>query len=499
MTTQHPTLVATHALEWEHNAVVLPELVRYSLAHVLMLAQIGVVPAERASALLGGLDALSQATLAEVPFDPALDGLQPSLERVLTRQLGPDVAGWLGAGRSRQECELVARQLANRDELRLLIGDVLALREVVAALAARHADALMPYHTWAQHAEPITLGYWYAAFGEGLCAEGERLEAAYLALDASRASCGQIVPPPWPIDRVRVARWLGFSRMAENSLHAYSNLDAELQVFSALASLANQLARLGASHHVWASDEFGFLSFADEMSGTSYAMPQKRNPYALRQLRPLASWVQGAWVEVAQLHGAGLPLVGDGLIHAGNRLMEGLPKVRLVVQLLVEALPGLRVNRERMAAGCTDNWIVAPQLAHGLTGGERLSFREAHALVHHLVLAMQASGRSLLQLVPADLVAAAQAAQLGPAAVERSRLDPAALRALLDPLAGLAQRGSGGPSAASVRSMLRGLKSRAGRHRRTHLAASAALAAAKTDLQRALDQQRCAPTPDKGA
>lgn len=484
--TQDPSLIASFALEWEHNEQVLPALVRYSLAHMLMLLEVGAVPRDKCRLLLEGLRGLVDATLDDVPFDASLDGLQPSLERVLTRRLGPETAGWLGAGRSRQECELVARQLVNRDELLGLIGDVLDLRTALAELARKHADALMPYHTWAQHAEPVTLGYWLAALAEGLCADGDRLEAAFKAIGAARASCGQIVPPPWPIDRLRVARWLGFSHLAENSLYAYSSLDAELQVLSALASLTNHLARMGVSLHLWASDEFGFVSFTDEMSGTSYAMPQKRNPYALRQLRPMASLVHGAWADVAQLHGAGVPLIGDGLIHAGNRLLACLPKVRLCVQLLVRALPGLRVDRNRMAAGCVDDWIVASQLVYGLVGPQRMSFREAHALLHHLVLAMQARGQGPSELLPEDLLQAAREAGLASSLMECIHLQAHELQAMLDPASGLQHRTSGGPAESSVREMLRKLEVRMQHHRQRYAEAKASIAAGARAMDEAL-------------
>ncbi|MBU2285657.1 MAG: hypothetical protein KKC85_04405 [Gammaproteobacteria bacterium] len=487
-TPQDPLLVASFALEWEHNDRVLPQLVRYSLAHVLMLVQAGLVPAERGRPLLQALHDLREAGLDEVPFDPALDGLQPSLERVLTAQLGPETAGWLGAGRSRQECELVARQLANRDELLALAGDVLDLRQCLAELAERHADALMPYHTWAQRAEPVTFGYWLAATAEALAADSDRLHAAMDSLGAARSACGQIVPPPWPIDRARVARWLGFDRLAENSLYAYSSLDAELQVLSALASVGNHLARTGTNLHLWASNEFGFLSFSDAMSGTSYAMPQKRNPYALRQLRPLSAALHGAWIDVAQLHGGAVPLVGDGLIHAGNRLMACLPRLRLGVQLLARALPGLRLDTARMAAGCHDDWIVATQLVYGLVGPDGMSFREAHRLMHHLVEPLQQRGEGPAHLTSDDIQRAAASAGLSAEAIERLRQRPPDLKALTDPVAGLHQRSAGGPAPASVREQVQALQQRVGEHREFLHAARERIAEGAASLERALGE-----------
>ncbi|MGE3848917.1 MAG: hypothetical protein AB7I01_18715, partial [Gammaproteobacteria bacterium] len=73
-------LARSNRHEWAHEAEVFPALMRYNLAHVLMLAGTGVIPAPTARRLLRALSALQRAGLRSMRYDPALDGLQPNVE-----------------------------------------------------------------------------------------------------------------------------------------------------------------------------------------------------------------------------------------------------------------------------------------------------------------------------------------------------------------------------------------------------------------------------------
>ncbi|MBN2438985.1 MAG: hypothetical protein JXL20_10355 [Deltaproteobacteria bacterium] len=476
-----PSLTRSYRHEWLHNEQIFPPLLRYNMAHVLMLADKGVIPTGASRRLLRALQSLARSGFASMHYEPALDGLQPNIEAALTRRLGPDDAGWLNTGRARQECEFVARQIAVRDGLLDVAERTVVLRAALEALAQRTVHDTMPYYTWAQQAEPVTLGYYLTAAAEAFAEDGNRLRAAYRSINRSRASCGQVAPPPLPIDRGRVGRWLGFQGSMANSLYAYSSLDAELEVLSALSLLGANLARFAENVYVWCSAEFGFMAFGDAFSGTSYAMPQKKNPYALRQVRPVAARIAAAWSEVMALFSGGLPMVGNGIIHAPNRLLECFDQMNDVLTLLARALPTLEVNTTRMLAACADHWVQAPQLVFYLVRSHAIAFRQAHHVVRAVIDEAVRRG-----LKPTDVDARMVEAAVLAVTLRRLQVAKKELALALEPDLGVATRTAGGPAPRSVQRQLRLLDARLKRDSAWCTAEARRLQRAEADLQAAV-------------
>lgn len=468
----HPSLVRAFAHEWKGNADIYGSLIAYNRAHIVMLREQGVVPPAPAAAILGCLGALEQEGFDALPYELARDGLQPNLEAELTRRLGAETGGWLNTGRARQECELVARQIAARDASLRLHGLLEEMLQALIALARRGREAVMPYHTWAQHAEPITFGYFAAAEAYGLMADMERLQGAFDRLNLSRADIGQVTPPPLPLDRERVARLLGFDGTITNSLYAYGSLDTEIAMMGVLAVHCARMARLGETLFVWASPEFGFLAFGPEFTGTSYAMPQKRNPYALRLARPLAGRASGAWTNAIQLYGGSLAIVGNGVIHVPNVLLELLGDVTDLARLMADALPTLSIDSGRMAAAAARSDLYAPQLVFHLVEAHGLSFRQAHEAVAHALVAEAKPTADGLSRAASQVTGSVIA------------IDPATLDAVMDIGNIVKSRTVGGPAPASVDHQIEELSAMRDRARAWAEARRERIAAAAGELAR---------------
>ena len=451
----HPAMVDTYKREWLHPDAVFAPMLRYNMAHLIAAAEKGVVPQAAAASLVKEMAAMAVAGPDQIPQDMRLDGLQPNIEAELSRRLGAETGGWLNTGRARQECEFVARQIANRDQLCLLIGEVTGLCAALLDLAGQEREAVMPYATWAQHAEPITFGYYAASLAEGVLADFDRLRAAYEGLSRCRADIGQVVPPPLSIDRQRVADLLGFEAVMGNSLYAYASLDAEMQVLSTLTILMGGLARASENLFAWSSPEYGFLRFGAAFCGTSYLMPQKRNPYALRMVRPVAAQVVGAWNDSMQLFAGGLPLVGNGLIHISNRLVESQEAAAPVVRLLALALPTLELDRPRMRRLAQDHWAQAPQLVYLLVCEHKLSFRIAHHVVAKVVNHAMGAGIS-----PSRLDAAIVETAVQEVTGKKIRIPQDSVSLALDASHVVASRGDSGPAPDAVSAQVRSMRIR---------------------------------------
>ncbi|MCZ7598776.1 MAG: lyase family protein [Gammaproteobacteria bacterium] len=240
-------------------------------------------------------------------------------------------------------------------------------------------------------------------------------------------------------------RLLGFDGILPNSLHGYSSLDLELAVLSSLAIFTANLARFAETLFLWASTDFGFLRFGSSFTGTSYAMPHKRNPYALRLARPAAARVAGALAETTQLFAGGLELVGNGVIHVPNRTIEAIDVVRDLCAVLAEAIPTIEVNRSRMHASAVGGMGSSPQLVFHLVEHHGIPYRQAHELTGRIVSRAMAEGISLVHLPAAVIEEVINDGQQPGHAI-----DTDALARALDPEAVVASRGGGGPSPESV-------------------------------------------------
>lgn len=443
MAKPHDALVAAYALEWTNNECIFDALIDYNIAYLALSAKQALLENEIAKDLIQCLLAIKNGGFSALPYATERDGLQPNLEAEVTRRIGPEIGGWLSLGRARQECELVARQIIERNKLANLLEKVAAPLRALIDLAQRDCQTYMPFYTWAQHAEPISFGYYALANAYAINADYSRLQSVFARLNHSRAGAGQVVPPPFEIDRIRLSNLLGFSGPITNSLYAYSSMDIEIELLSALSIFGVNLSRLSETLFVWASPEFGFLRFAPEFTGTSYAMPQKKNPYALRLIRPIAARAAGALNEALQMHGGTLQIVGNGLIHISNRAIAVLEEFLIVCELLGKALPTINLDQKRMQDALEKGWVQAPQLVYVLTQRYGISFRQAHAVCGRVVRAAPKGMGS----VTAEEIESAVVDITG----KRIDVDMDDLRRALGPDACVSSRSNGGPAPDSVR------------------------------------------------
>src|SRR6266436_6805328 len=97
----------------------------------------------------------------------------------------------------------------------------------------------------------------------------------------------------FPIDRMQVARELGFDGLAENSYGAIAAIDYVTESAAAVAVAMVNLGKLIQDLLLWSTREFGILRLTDAFVQSSSIMPQKRNPVALEHTRILASRALG--------------------------------------------------------------------------------------------------------------------------------------------------------------------------------------------------------------
>ena len=118
---------------------------------------------------------------------------------------------------------------------------------------------------------------------------------------------GALAGSAFPLDRGFMARELGFSQVAPNSLDAVSDRDFMVECLAALSILMMHLSRFCEDLIIWSSAEFGFVELADAFSTGSSMMPQKKNPDSLELVRGKTGRVYGDLIALLTTM-KGLPL-----------------------------------------------------------------------------------------------------------------------------------------------------------------------------------------------
>ena len=273
--------------------------------------------------------------------------------------------------------------------------------------AEEHVDWPMPGYTHMQRAQPVYLGHHLLAYFWMLARDRSRFVFAERQCGWLPLGSGALAGVNFDTDRRQLARELGFSEVAPNSIDAVSGRDFILDYLGAAATCATHLSRLGAELVLWCSAEFGFCELPDSWSSGSSIMPQKKNPDAAELLRAKAPRVVG---HLAAFHGVmhALPLTyNKDLQEDKEHLFDTVDTLELTLAAATGMIAGVRFERERLREAAADELLAATDVADLLV---RLGmpFREAHAVVAGLVRTALDAGRPLSQLTAEELAAHSQ-------------------------------------------------------------------------------------------
>ncbi len=222
-----------------------------------------------------------------------------AIERRLTEIVGP-VGGKLHTARSRNDQVATDMAMFTRAHALGTVERLQHLQSALVQLADRHLDWAMPGYTHLQRAQPVYLAHHLLAYFWMFRRDARRFEHVLGATSDLPLGAGALAGVNFETDRGLVARELGFTGVAPNSIDAVSNRDFVLDYLAAAATCATHLSRLGAEIVLWSSEEFGFCEVSDAWASGSSIMPQKKNPDAAELLRAKAPRVAA---HLVALHG----------------------------------------------------------------------------------------------------------------------------------------------------------------------------------------------------
>jgi argininosuccinate lyase len=379
-----------------------PYDVAQSRAHATMLAAQGIIDESERDQLHRGLDQVAdELQQGNFPVSEADEDIHMAIERRLTEIVGP-VGGKLHTARSRNDQVVTDVAMFVRDRAEFAAQAVGRLGETLIEVARAHLDWPMPGYTHLQRAQPVYLSHHLLAYAWMLARDRGRFIAARDAAGVLPLGAGALAGVNFATDRELVARELGFSAVAENSIDAVSNRDFALDYLAAATTCATHLSRLGAEIVLWSSEEFGFVELSDAWSSGSSIMPQKKNPDAAELLRAKAPRLAG---HLLALHGVihGLPLTyNKDLQEDKEHLFDTADTLELSLAAADGMLSTIRFNRERLEAAASDELLAATDVADLLVR-RGMPFRQAHGIVAGLVRSALEQGKTLSELTQEEL------------------------------------------------------------------------------------------------
>jgi argininosuccinate lyase len=413
-------------------------------AYAGALERAGILSHTEAARAVRALDAVAreiQASGARFFAGAAEEDIHTFVLSQLRVRIGA-LADKLHTGRSRNE--QVA--LDFRMWLRRSIGEAQqALRVLMAALldsAEANFSVILPGYTHLRRAQAVLWPHFALAYMEMFRRDFERLQTCDRSADVMPLGSGALAGSGLKIDRRRLAKELGFTRISRNSMDAASDRDFALEFLFAASLCFLHLSRMAEDWILYSSEEFHFLELGDEVSSGSSLMPQKKNPDSLELIRGKTGRVLGHLVSLATVL-KGLPLTYNRDLQEDKEpVFDAAAQLPVALRLAAEVVATTSLRPEAMKRAATNGWLCATDLAEFLAA-RGVPFHQAHQQVGRLVLDSLRVGKQ-----PQDCTLA-----------ELQRYAPQFNRgalALLAPEAGVARRAvPGGTAPATVRRALR--------------------------------------------
>jgi argininosuccinate lyase len=286
----------------EMDLFLAPFDVQGSLAHIKMLEKIGLLTTEEWAILSEELKKIFREIEAgNFTLQPDVEDIHSQVELLLTERLG-DVGKKIHSGRSRNDQVLVDLKLFFRSAIEQLVHNIEHLFKLLQEKSEAFKEHLLPGYTHFQLAMPSSFGLWLGAYAEGLVDDVFTFQSAYKVVNKNPLGSAAGYGSSFPLNRTYTTRLLGFEDLNYNVVYAQmSRGKSERIVAQALSNLAATLNKLAMDCCLYMNQNFGFISFPDELTTGSSIMPHKKNPDVFELIRGKCNQLQALPNDIALL------------------------------------------------------------------------------------------------------------------------------------------------------------------------------------------------------
>jgi argininosuccinate lyase len=383
------------------DAVLAPYDIWQNRAHVAMLARQKIISAQTARKITRGLDELDRRIRAGTwRLNPEKEDSHTNIEHFVADFIGSDVSGTMHTGRSRNDQTTTVVRMFVRERLLQFAASLAQLIEAILNAAEKVIDVPVAGFTHYQPGSIITMGHWFASYGQALMRDLQRMLDSYERLNVSPLGAAASFGTSWPIDREYTAKLLGFRSVQENTLDCTTNRwEMEAEAAVAIEFAMTHLSIIAQDLILLSTPQFGIIEIADRYVTGSSIMPQKRNPDFAEVTRAKSTLVQNL---TSSLFG-----IGRGALSGYNRdtqwtkylIMDVFDEVLDAPVIFRGVFQTLRVNAEKAERSARENFVNAVDVADALAQESGLPFRTTYGIASKAVKLSEGRGEIDVEIV----------------------------------------------------------------------------------------------------
>lgn len=311
-----------------------------SLAHVKMLASINLLTADELTEVQAALKVIyKEIEEGKFTIDDSVEDVHSQVEWLLTQRIG-EAGKKIHSGRSRNDQVLVDLKLYFRSCIEEMVENTSTLFSQLISLSNAHKDKFLPGYTHLQIAMPSSFGLWFGAYAESLVDDMELMLAAYKVCNKNPLGSAAGYGSSFPLNRTMTTALLGFETLNYNVVYAQMGRGKTERILGqAMANVAATLAKMAMDVCLFINQNFGFISFPDELTTGSSIMPHKKNPDVFELIRSRCNKIQALPNEIAMMttnlpsgYHRDLQLLKENLFPAITSLNECLEMTTFMLQ-----------------------------------------------------------------------------------------------------------------------------------------------------------------------
>jgi argininosuccinate lyase len=358
--------------------------VQGSIAHVTMLGEVGLMTKEEAALAIKGLSEIAETIHhSQFTIDIDVEDIHSQVEKLLTEKIG-EAGKKIHSGRSRNDQVAVDIKLYLRAEISNIKEEVKKLFDLLISKSEEHKNKLLPGYTHLQIAMPSSAGLWLGAYAESLVDDLELLAAAYHIVNKNPLGSGAGYGSSFPLNRKRTTELLNFASLNFNSVYAQMTRGkAEKATAIGFSSIAATLSKLSMDCCLYMNQNFGFISFPDELTTGSSIMPHKKNPDVFELIRAKGNRIQSIPNELTLLLNNLPSGYHRDLQLTKEILFPAIEELKACLQLMQLMLSNISI-KENLLADEKYKYLFSVEAVNELVN-KGIPFREAYQQIGNAI------------------------------------------------------------------------------------------------------------------
>ena len=322
----------------------------------------------------------------KIEFQDEYEDIHMNIEMILKKKIGV-LSGKIHTGKSRNDQVVTDMKLWVKEKLKNLSKKISYLQKIIIKKAEKNIDLIMPGFTHSQNAQPISFAHYLMSFFEMVKRDKNRINQLIENLTECPLGSGALAGTNFfEIDRVLLAKKLGFIKPTENSLDSVSDRDFIIEFLSILSIMSVHFSRISEDLIIWSSSAYDLVKFPDTLSTGSSIMPQKKNPDSVELVRAKSGRIISHLINLLIVQ-KGLPTgYSKDLQEDKEPVFNACDTIELLIDVMTEVIEKIKLNEKKMYELALKGHTTATDLADWMVKNLKISFREAHEKTGKLVL-----------------------------------------------------------------------------------------------------------------